>query len=187
MKRLNRLALRVEERHRVRGGVAGIGTWRRECGRRSLAFECHVEDIALVSLRSKAECCRRCNAVISKSSSSCWRLKLIKRVARMTRLGPGNYRPMCLHLPPSNVTRRLPDQHQRHSTDCARMSSKPIIREASHAGSWYTDNEAQLNRQLDGWLNAVTPPVSCIGPQSQGQSIPQLPVTGARMIIAPYV
>ncbi|CAK3981251.1 Hypothetical predicted protein [Lecanosticta acicola] len=66
------------------------------------------------------------------------------------------------------------------------MSTKQIIREASHAGSWYTDNEAQLNRQLDGWLHAVSTPVSCIGPQSEGESIPQLPVPGARMIIAPH-
>uniref|UniRef100_A0A1B0CMT0 Putative dioxygenase n=1 Tax=Lutzomyia longipalpis TaxID=7200 RepID=A0A1B0CMT0_LUTLO len=25
-------------------------------------------------------------------------------------------------------------------------------REATHAGSWYTDSESELNRQLDGWL-----------------------------------
>jgi len=30
-------------------------------------------------------------------------------------------------------------------------------REATHAGSWYSDNGAELDRQLEGWLGAVTP------------------------------
>ena len=28
-------------------------------------------------------------------------------------------------------------------------------RSASHAGSWYTDNPKQLNKQLTGWLNVA--------------------------------
>ena len=67
------------------------------------------------------------------------------------------------------------------------MSSGQVIREASHAGSWYTDSKSQLNSQLDGWLHAVKPPVTCIGPQSEGQTAGEVPVPGARMIIAPYV
>lgn len=67
------------------------------------------------------------------------------------------------------------------------MSSGQVIREASHAGSWYTDSKPQLNSQLDGWLEAVKPPVECIGPQSEGQSVEEVPIPGARMIIAPYV
>lgn len=62
-----------------------------------------------------------------------------------------------------------------------------MIREASHAGSWYSDSKTKLNSQLDGWLDAVHPPVACIGPQSEGQTQSDLPVPGARMIIAPYV
>lgn len=67
------------------------------------------------------------------------------------------------------------------------MAEKQIIREASHAGSWYTSNGSQLNSQLDSWLAAVKAPVQCIGPQSKGQNVSNLPVAGARMIIAPYV
>jgi len=33
-------------------------------------------------------------------------------------------------------------------------------REATHAGSWYSDNGAELDRQLEGWLGAVTPSLS---------------------------
>ena len=67
------------------------------------------------------------------------------------------------------------------------MTSKQVTREASHAGSWYTSNGNQLSSQLDAWLAAVKPPLECIGPQSQGQSVSELPVPGARVIIAPYV
>lgn len=67
------------------------------------------------------------------------------------------------------------------------MSDGQIIREASHAGSWYSASKSQLSSQLDGWLSAVDGPVSCIGPQSNGQQLQELPVPGARMIIAPYV
>lgn len=61
------------------------------------------------------------------------------------------------------------------------------MREASHAGSWYTDSKSQLNTQLDGWLNAVAAPVTCIGPRSINVQQTETPVAGARMIIAPYV
>ncbi|CAN0877530.1 Protein MEMO1 [Linum grandiflorum] len=30
-----------------------------------------------------------------------------------------------------------------------------IVRRASHAGSWYTDNPRKLEEELDGWLNAA--------------------------------
>ncbi|XP_051173928.1 protein MEMO1 [Leptopilina boulardi] len=30
-----------------------------------------------------------------------------------------------------------------------------LTRKASHSGSWYTENGAELNRQLEGWLNAA--------------------------------
>lgn len=67
------------------------------------------------------------------------------------------------------------------------MAQKQIVREASHAGSWYTSSKSQLGSQLDSWLAAVKSPVQCIGPQSDGESVSDMPISGARMIIAPYV
>lgn len=51
-------------------------------------------------------------------------------------------------------------------------------REASHAGSWYSDSKRTLTRQLDDWLAQVPDEIEGIG---------SLPVPGARIIIAPYV
>nr|KMM69138.1 DUF52 domain-containing protein [Coccidioides posadasii RMSCC 3488] len=50
-------------------------------------------------------------------------------------------------------------------------------REATHAGSWYSDNAATLTRQLDEWMNRVPNEIEGIG---------SLPVAGARIIIAPH-
>ncbi|KAL8714519.1 MAG: hypothetical protein Q9220_001467 [cf. Caloplaca sp. 1 TL-2023] len=50
-------------------------------------------------------------------------------------------------------------------------------REASHAGSWYTDHGPSLSKQLQDWLDAVPSSIDGIG------SIPQ---PSARIIIAPY-
>ncbi|TKA79120.1 hypothetical protein B0A55_02426 [Friedmanniomyces simplex] len=66
------------------------------------------------------------------------------------------------------------------------MASQESTREASHADSWYSASKSQLNAQLDAWLAAVPTPVKCIGPRTEGQSITDLPVPGARMIIAPH-
>ncbi|KAK5126599.1 hypothetical protein LTR85_009533 [Meristemomyces frigidus] len=66
------------------------------------------------------------------------------------------------------------------------MSSRQVVRDASHAGSWYAASKSQLSSQLDGWLAAVKPPVQCIGSRSEGQTVPELPVPGARVIIAPH-
>jgi len=51
-----------------------------------------------------------------------------------------------------------------------------VKREASHAGSWYSDQGPTLSKQLDGWLSQVPQSIDGVG------SIPQ---PGARMIIAP--
>lgn len=51
-------------------------------------------------------------------------------------------------------------------------------REASHSGSWYSDSATTLKRQLDQWLGQVPDQIDGIG---------QLPVPGARVVIAPYV
>jgi hypothetical protein len=67
------------------------------------------------------------------------------------------------------------------------MADKPVVREPTHAPTWYTSKGSDLDRQLSGWLDAVQPPVSCIGPQSGAQNLEQLPVPGARVIIGPYV
>ena len=50
-------------------------------------------------------------------------------------------------------------------------------REASHAGSWYSDDGETLTRQLDNWLDKVPDEIEGIG---------KLPIPGARVIIAPY-
>lgn len=51
-------------------------------------------------------------------------------------------------------------------------------REASHAGSWYSDSQRSLTRQLDQWLGQIP---------DQVEGVRSLPVPGARVIIAPYV
>ncbi|KAL1892912.1 hypothetical protein Sste5346_006805 [Sporothrix stenoceras] len=48
-------------------------------------------------------------------------------------------------------------------------------RDADHAGSWYTADEAELSDELDGWLDGVPATVD-------GNS---LPIPGARAVIAP--
>ncbi|KAJ6131416.1 hypothetical protein N7523_001876 [Penicillium sp. IBT 18751x] len=50
-------------------------------------------------------------------------------------------------------------------------------REASHAGSWYSDRTHTLTRQLDDWLAQVPDRLDKVG---------SLPVSGARVIIAPH-
>ncbi|KAL8669466.1 MAG: hypothetical protein Q9168_005939, partial [Polycauliona sp. 1 TL-2023] len=50
-------------------------------------------------------------------------------------------------------------------------------REASHAGSWYTDDGPTLSAQLQSWLDAVPSSIDNISP---------IPPPGARIIIAPH-
>lgn len=59
------------------------------------------------------------------------------------------------------------------------------IRAASHAGSWYSDDEERLDLELDRWLDAVPATAPCIGPMS-AQEPASFPTEGARIIIAPY-
>ncbi|KAJ2659739.1 hypothetical protein IWW48_003340 [Coemansia sp. RSA 1200] len=57
------------------------------------------------------------------------------------------------------------------------------VREASHAGSWYTADGAQLGGELQDWLNDVPGTIPEIEPA--GLSC-QVPVTGVRAIIGPH-
>jgi len=50
-------------------------------------------------------------------------------------------------------------------------------REASHAGSWYSDDGPTLSRQLDQWLDQVPDTLEGVG---------TIPPAGARLIIAPH-
>ncbi|KAL8682620.1 MAG: hypothetical protein Q9186_001307 [Xanthomendoza sp. 1 TL-2023] len=50
-------------------------------------------------------------------------------------------------------------------------------REASHAGSWYTDDGPTLSAQLQSWLDAVPTSIN---------DIPSIPQPRARIIIAPH-
>ncbi|KAI4126433.1 MAG: hypothetical protein LQ347_004973 [Umbilicaria vellea] len=52
-----------------------------------------------------------------------------------------------------------------------------VKREASHAGSWYSDDGPTLSRQLDGWLSQVDPTVKAAGVVQN---------SGAQIIIAPH-
>jgi predicted class III extradiol MEMO1 family dioxygenase len=60
------------------------------------------------------------------------------------------------------------------------------VREASHAGSWYTSNKSQLSQQLDAWLAAVPNSTLPIGTESSKAGEVSIPAPGARAIIAPY-
>ncbi|KAJ2842347.1 hypothetical protein GGI22_007581, partial [Coemansia erecta] len=56
-------------------------------------------------------------------------------------------------------------------------------REATHAGSWYSDDGAQLDRELQSWLDNVPDSVREIEPEGAHC---QAPVPGARAIIGPH-
>lgn len=51
------------------------------------------------------------------------------------------------------------------------------VREASHAGSWYSSNGTQLAAQLDAWLSEV--PEDALGNE-------KLPLPGSRVVISPH-
>jgi len=59
-------------------------------------------------------------------------------------------------------------------------------RQASHAGSWYSDDREELSQQLDQWLEKVPKSAACIGVLSKSGSHAQFPTPGSRVIIAPY-
>ncbi len=59
-------------------------------------------------------------------------------------------------------------------------------RTASHAGSWYSENEESLSLELDRWLDDVPESTTCIGPESSAGAHVRLPTAGARVIIAPH-
>jgi len=59
------------------------------------------------------------------------------------------------------------------------------IREASHAGSWYSDSKSELSAQLDQWLARVPASTPGICTQSSTEAPFQIPSSGARAIIAP--
>lgn len=56
--------------------------------------------------------------------------------------------------------------------------ASPVVRGATHAGSWYNEDKDALNAELDAWLNEVPNTIEGVG---------TLPVKGARLIIAPWV
>ncbi|KAJ2161084.1 hypothetical protein GGF46_001755 [Coemansia sp. RSA 552] len=58
-----------------------------------------------------------------------------------------------------------------------------VVRQASHAGSWYTDDGEQLDQELQGWLDSVPQEVSEVEPAGDSCT---LPVKGARAIIGPH-
>lgn len=73
----------------------------------------------------------------------------------------------------------LTDLPKYQSGLCRSVDSSPTmsVREASHAGSWYSGNGRQLSQQLDEWLDQVPDQ-----PLSDGK----LPIAGARVVISPH-
>ncbi|PWN52338.1 UPF0103-domain-containing protein [Violaceomyces palustris] len=69
----------------------------------------------------------------------------------------------------------------------------PIIRQASHAGSWYTDNGTKLDRSLSSWLERVDPskfplPDSVTHHEANSSKSRQvsLPIRGCKGVIGPH-
>jgi MEMO1 family protein len=59
------------------------------------------------------------------------------------------------------------------------------VREATHAGSWYTSSPHDLSSELDGYLAKVPDhDIKGIASHKGGSSV-SYPVIGARAIIAP--
>ncbi|BGP42609.1 hypothetical protein JCM10450v2_006714 [Rhodotorula kratochvilovae] len=52
-------------------------------------------------------------------------------------------------------------------------------RQASHAGSWYTDNGDKLDQQLSTWLEATAKP-------KEGEPLKEAPIKGCKAIIGPH-
>jgi hypothetical protein len=65
-------------------------------------------------------------------------------------------------------------------------STSLLSRHATHAGTWYSDDDDKLSNDLDSWLNAVPEPVKGIGSISKQEPPISYPVPGAKVIIAPY-
>ncbi|GAA5891600.1 hypothetical protein JCM6882_004525 [Rhodosporidiobolus microsporus] len=59
------------------------------------------------------------------------------------------------------------------------MPRSTSTRQASHAGSWYTDNARKLDEQLSGWLAATEKP-------QEGDALKEIPVKGCKAIIGPH-
>ncbi|PWY99392.1 UPF0103-domain-containing protein [Testicularia cyperi] len=68
----------------------------------------------------------------------------------------------------------------------------PVIREASHAGSWYTADGSELSTSLSGWLKKVDatalplPLSACNTDASSSSDALNLPIKGCRAIIGPH-
>ncbi|KAJ2629346.1 hypothetical protein H4R22_003373 [Coemansia sp. RSA 1290] len=57
------------------------------------------------------------------------------------------------------------------------------VRQATHAGSWYSDDAEQLDQELQRWLDDVPDEIPEIVPSGETCS---LPINGTRAIIAPH-
>ncbi|GAA5973133.1 hypothetical protein JCM11641_006284 [Rhodosporidiobolus odoratus] len=59
------------------------------------------------------------------------------------------------------------------------MPLSTASRHASHAGSWYTDDNSELDSQLSQWLAATENP-------TEGDPLTEIPVKGCKAIIGPH-
>ncbi|KAI9150968.1 hypothetical protein H9P43_009583 [Blastocladiella emersonii ATCC 22665] len=68
--------------------------------------------------------------------------------------------------------------------------SVPVVRTATHAGSWYLNDEDQLDAQLTAWLtdvrSASTFPHPSCAPATPATNPPALPMSGTRVLVAPH-
>ncbi|EGC48705.1 conserved hypothetical protein [Histoplasma capsulatum var. duboisii H88] len=88
--------------------------------------------------------------------------------------------PTTVRLPPlfiTNSAHQVCYQRAIPNTTSPTIQSRMPSREATHAGSWYSDHEPTLSSQLEKWLAQVPDELPGIG---------RLPIAGARVIIAPY-
>jgi MEMO1 family protein len=60
------------------------------------------------------------------------------------------------------------------------------VREATHAGSWYTASKRELDSELEGYLAKVpSDNIKGVASHKEDPGV-EFPVVGARAIIAPY-
>ncbi|KAJ2303148.1 hypothetical protein IWW55_003065, partial [Coemansia sp. RSA 2706] len=57
------------------------------------------------------------------------------------------------------------------------------VRQATHAGSWYTGSGERLDQELQQWLDSVPAEVAEIEPAGDSCAVP---VKGVRAIIGPH-
>lgn len=96
-----------------------------------------------------------------------------------------------LLLPPLPSLLHSPLHHAHTIHTRISALSTMTSRAASHAGSWYSDDQAELDAQLSSWLGSVDttqiPPagVSAADQEAEGEEDLKLPIDRVKAVIAP--